>query len=121
MKLADLIRRPQLDYRFLAPVDEGRPALPDDVIEQVELSIKYEGYIKKQLAQAEEFSRMERMLLPEDMDYHQITGIRLEAREKLDKVRPRSLGQASRISGVSPADISVLMIWLESHGRKQHD
>jgi tRNA uridine 5-carboxymethylaminomethyl modification enzyme len=121
VKLADLIRRPQLDYRFLAPVDEGRPALPDDVIEQVELSIKYEGYIKKQLAQAEEFSRMERMLLPEDMDYHQITGIRLEAREKLDKVRPRSLGQASRISGVSPADISVLMIWLESHGRKQHD
>ena len=121
VKLADLIRRPQLDYRMLAPVDEGRPSLPDDVIEQVELSIKYEGYIKKQLAQVEELSRLEQMLLPEDMDYYQVTGIRLEAKEKLTKIRPRSMGQASRISGVSPADISVLTIWLESHGRQRHE
>ncbi len=121
VKLAELIRRPQLDYLSLALVDEGRPVLPADVVEQVELSIKYEGYIKKQLAQAEELSRIERILLPEDMDYQKVAGIRLEAREKLSSIRPRSLGQASRISGVSPADISVLMIWLESHGRKAHD
>lgn len=121
VNLAELIRRPQLDYLSLAPVDESRPELPADVVEQVELSIKYEGYIKKQLAQAEELSRIERILLPEDMDYQKVAGIRLEAQEKLSSIRPRSLGQASRISGVSPADISVLMIWLESHGRKGHD
>ncbi len=111
--LADLIRRPQLDYKMLADFDIARPELPKAVWYQAEISLKYEGYIKRQLKQVEEFTRMEERKLPEDIDYSEVTGLRLEAREKLERIRPHSFGQASRISGVSPADISVLMVWLE--------
>lgn len=114
--LAELIRRPQLDYAALAAFDPERPALPKPVWYEAEISLKYDGYIKRQLKQVEEFSRMEKKLLPDDIDYDEVAGLRLEAREKLKRIRPRSFGQASRISGVSPADISVLMIWME--GRK---
>ena len=111
--LAELIRRPQLDYIALEPFDPGRPELPRPVWYETEISLKYDGYIKRQLKQVEEFTRMEKKLLPDDIDYDEVAGLRLEAREKLKKIRPRSFGQASRISGVSPADISVLMIWME--------
>ena len=114
--LAELIRRPQLDYLALAPFDPERPELPRPVWYEAEISLKYDGYIKRQLKQVDEFTRMEKKLLPDDIDYDEVAGLRLEAREKLRKIRPRSFGQASRISGVSPADISVLMIWME--GRK---
>ena len=114
--LAELIRRPQLDYLALAPFDPERPELPKPVWYEAEISLKYDGYIKRQLKQVDEFTRMEKKLLPDDIDYDEVAGLRLEAREKLRKIRPRSFGQASRISGVSPADISVLMIWME--GRK---
>lgn len=116
VSLADLIRRPQLSYIELAPFDENRPELPRPVWYQAEIRLKYEGYIKRQLKQVEEFARMEKRKLPDDIDYDAVTGLRLEAREKLKKIRPASFGQASRISGVSPADISVLMVYLE--GRK---
>lgn len=112
-KLSQLIRRPQLSYEGLAPFDEGRPKLSDEVKEQVELSIKYEGYIKIQLEQIESMRRLEKRALPKDVDYSEIRGLRLEAAEKLNKIKPVSVGQASRISGVNPADISVLLIWLE--------
>ena len=118
-KLADLIRRPQLGYRELAAFDPERPDLPDRIAEQVETEIKYEGYIKKQLDQVERMQKLEQTRLEEDLDYSAIQGLRLEAREKLSRVRPHSLGQASRISGVSPADISVLIIYLEQQGRQQ--
>ncbi len=111
--LIALLRRPQLHYDDLAPFDPGRPSLPADVTEQVEISVKYEGYIQRQMRQVEEFQRMESHLLPPDLNYAGIQGLRLEAREKLDAVRPLNLGQASRISGVSPADIAALMIYLE--------
>ncbi len=111
--LADLIRRPQLSYEGLRPFDPERPALPRPVWYQAEISLKYEGYIKRQLKQVEDFASMENRLLPDDIDYDDVTGLRLEAREKLKKIRPHSFGQASRISGVSPADISVLMVWME--------
>ena len=114
--LAELIRRPQLDYLALAPFDPERPELPRPVWYEAEISLKYDGYIKRQLKQVDEFTRMEKKLLPDDIDYDEVAGLRLEAREKLNRIRPRSFGQASRISGVSPADISVLMIWME--GRK---
>ena len=114
IKLSELIKRPELDYEKLAPADPDRPELPYDVAEEAEIKLKYEGYIKRQLAQAEQFRKMEEKLLPDDIDYDQIYGLRIEARQKLNKIRPKSLGQASRISGVSPADISVLIIWLES-------
>lgn len=113
ISLAELIRRPQLGYECLAPFDPDRPELPRPVWYAAEISLKYEGYIKRQLKQVEEFARMEKKLLPDDIDYDTVTGLRLEAREKLKKIRPHSFGQASRISGVSPADISVLMIWME--------
>lgn len=113
-KLADLLRRPQLTYKELAPFDPQRPVFSDAVCEQVEVEIKYEGYIKRQLSQIAEMRRLEQKLLPAGIDYEQIKGIRLEAREKLQKIRPLNIGQASRISGVSPADISVLLIWLEA-------
>lgn len=111
-KLADLVRRPQLNYNDLAIFDETRPDLPTDVREQVELQIKYEGYIEKQLAQIEQMRKLESEKLPENADYSQIHGLRLEAAEKLNKIQPLSIGQASRISGVSPADISLLAVWL---------
>ena len=115
--LAELIRRPQLSYADLAGFDSGRPALPRAVWEQVEIRLKYDGYIKRQLRQVAEFSRMEERLLPEDIDYNGINGLRLEAREKLQRIRPRSFGQAGRISGVSPADIAALMVYLEGRGK----
>jgi len=118
--LAELIRRPQLSYGALAEVDAARPDLPADVAEQVELDVKYEGYIRKQVQQVEQMKKLERVLLPDDLDYAGLKGIRLEAREKLAKVRPRSVGQASRISGVNPADISVLLIYLEKRGGAPH-
>ena len=108
-----LLRRPQLHYDELAPFDPTRPDLPADVAEQVEISVKYEGYIQRQQKQVEDFRKMERRKLPADLDYSAIQGLRLEAREKLSAVRPLDLGQASRISGVSPADVTALMIWLE--------
>ncbi|MCC8048734.1 MAG: tRNA uridine-5-carboxymethylaminomethyl(34) synthesis enzyme MnmG [Oscillospiraceae bacterium] len=110
--LAELIRRPQIGYADLAPFDPERPELPRQVREQVEIELKYAGYIRRQLRQVEEFSRMEERRLPEDIDYSAITGLRLEARQKLSRVRPVSLGQAGRISGVSPADLAALMVWL---------
>ncbi|XOQ46171.1 MAG: tRNA uridine 5-carboxymethylaminomethyl modification enzyme MnmG [Thermocaproicibacter melissae] len=112
VRLADLIRRPQLNYEVLAPVDPGRPNLPQAVFENVEIELKYEGYIKRQKAQIEEMRRLEGKRLPEDIDYTKLTGLRKEAQERLQEVRPASVGQASRIYGVSPADISVLLIWL---------
>ena len=112
-KLGELIRRPQVSYQDLAPFDPQRPTLPAAVAEEAEILLKYEGYIKKQQLEVEQMRRLEARLLPEDTDYASITGLRLEAAEKLGKIRPRSVGQASRISGVSPADISVLFIWLE--------
>ena len=112
VKLVDLIKRPQLSYEALKEIDTDRPDLNPNIFEQIEVEVKYEGYIKKQLAQVEQMRRMETKLLPPDLDYRTITGLRLEAQEKLNKVHPSNLGQASRISGVSPADISVLVIWL---------
>ncbi len=111
---SDLIRRPQLTYQDLAPFDTERPPLADEVTEQVEIQIKYEGYIQKQLMQVEQMRKLESRLLPEDICYEQVRGLRLEAIEKLQRVRPYNIGQASRISGVSPADISVLLIYLSS-------
>ena len=111
--LIALLRRPQLHYGELAPFDPDRPALPPDVAEQVEISVKYEGYIQRQQKQVEDFRKMERHKLPAELDYQSIQGLRLEAREKLAAVRPLDLGQASRISGVSPADVTALMIYLE--------
>lgn len=115
-RLIDLIKRPQLDYESLADFDKDRPNLPKEVFEQVEIEIKYEGYIRRQLAQAQEMRRLEAKKLDENTDYTTITGLRMEAQEKLNKVKPKSIGQASRISGVSPADISVLMIYLKKNG-----
>ena len=112
--LAELIRRPQIGYRDTAAFDPKRPALPKAVWQQAEIRLKYDGYIKRQLRQIEEFSRLEDRKLPADIDYAAITGLRLEAREKLEKIRPENFGQAGRISGVSPADISVLMVYMEN-------
>ena len=112
--LAELLRRPQICYADLAEFDPARPALPRAVTEQVEIRLKYDGYIKRQLRQVEDFARMEAKKLPPDLDYAAIAGLRLEAREKLEKIRPENFGQASRISGVSPADISVLMVYMET-------
>ncbi|MBQ8766996.1 MAG: tRNA uridine-5-carboxymethylaminomethyl(34) synthesis enzyme MnmG [Clostridia bacterium] len=112
IRLAELIKRPQLDYECLAPYDKTRPELPADVFEQVEIDLKYEGYIKRQQAKVDEMRRLEVKKIPEDLDYDDVYSLRLEAREKLKKVRPESVGQASRISGVSPSDISVLLMHL---------
>lgn len=112
-RLSELLKRPQITYADLAPFDPNRPELPEDVIEQVEIEIKYEGYIRKQLAQVEQMHRLEEKKIPEDIDYKAIHGLRLEAIEKLNRVRPMNIGQASRISGVSPADVSVLLIYIQ--------
>ena len=120
-KLADLLKRPQITYRDLTPVDKDRPRYPEAVFQDVEIQLKYEGYIKRQLADIEEARRLERKRLPQDVDYSQIKGLRLEAGEKLNKVKPENIGQAGRISGVSPADISVLLIWLSAKEREQHN
>ena len=118
IRLYELLKRPQLNYKVLAAVDTNRPDLPDAIFEQVEIAIKYDGYIKKQLAQVEQMRKLEQKRLPADVDYKELTGLRLEAQEKLSAVRPQNIGQASRISGVSPADISVLLIWL---AKRSHD
>ena len=115
--MADLIRRPELGYEKLAAIDPGRPDLPSDIRESVEISIRYEGYIRRQKAQVEQFKRMENRRLPEDLDYQAISALRIEARQKLGQARPLNLGQASRISGVSPADITALMIYLENRAK----
>ena len=116
VRLADLLRRPELSYGDLAPFDENRPELPDSVGAEVQIQLKYAGYLTRQERQVAEFRREEGRLLPENLDYNAIGGLRLEARQKLSEIRPLSLGQAGRISGVSPADLAVLMIWLEQNG-----
>ena len=110
--LAELITRPELTYEMLAPIDKNRPELPCDVTEQVEIELKYEGYIRRQMSQVTQFKKMEHKRIPADIDYDAIPSIRIEARQKLKQVRPENVGQASRISGVSPADISVLLVYL---------
>lgn len=115
--IADLIRRPELHYNILAPIDENRPQIPEEVAEQVDINIKYDGYIKRQMRQVEQFKKMEKKKIPEDIDYNDVKSLRIEAVQKLSAQRPVSIGQASRISGVSPADISVLLVYLESMRR----
>ncbi|MBR6826514.1 MAG: tRNA uridine-5-carboxymethylaminomethyl(34) synthesis enzyme MnmG, partial [Oscillospiraceae bacterium] len=120
-RMVDLLRRPELDYKCLAPFDPDRPSLPPEVCSQVEIRVKYQGYLARQEKQIAEFAKAEARLLPETVDYHHIEGLRLEARQKLSEIRPRSIGQASRISGVSPSDIGVLLIWLGSHGESSSE
>ena len=112
--LAELIRRPELSYEAIASLDKERQELPWDVKEQVDINIKYDGYIRRQLKQVEQFKKLEARKIPEDLDYEQIGSLRIEARQKLEAYRPISIGQASRIAGVSPADISVLLVYLSS-------
>ena len=116
VRLADLLRRPELDYEALTEIDCDRPEYPQSVFENVEIELKYEGYIRRQKADIAEMRRLEQKLLPKKINYAEISGLRTEAQEKLQKVRPANIGQASRISGVSPADISVLLIWLAKNG-----
>lgn len=116
--VAELIRRPELTYEDAAPIDKNRPELPWDVKQQVEINLKYEGYIKRQMKQVEQFKKLEAKKIPEDLDYEKVGSLRIEARQKLEAYRPISIGQASRISGVSPADISVLLVYLEQYRRK---
>ena len=118
--LIALLRRPQLTYDDLRDFDAGCRAFPPALAESVEIAVKYEGYIRRQMAEVEEFTRLESRLLPEELDYSSIDGLRLEAREKLAAIRPRSLGQAGRISGVSPADLAALMIFLEKEKRHEN-
>lgn len=117
--LADLLKRPELSYDILAPIDEDRQNLPEDVCEQVNISLKYEGYITRQQKQVAQYQKLENRKIPEDIDYTQVNSLRKEAVQKLDDLRPTSVGQASRISGVSPADISVLLIYLEHYNQKK--
>lgn len=120
LTLAELLRRPELNYEKLADLDKDRPKLRKDIIDNVEIEIKYEGYIKKQEIQIRQYKKLENRVLSKDLDYKKIDGLRLEAREKLSDIRPESIGQAGRITGVSPADINVLLIYLESQ-RRRHD
>ena len=119
VKLSELLKRTELNYKALAEIDENRPELEKQVQNEVEIMVKYEGYIEMQKKQVESFKKMEKKLLPEDINYEEIKGLRLEARQKLNKIKPYSIGQASRISGVSPADISVLLIFLEQYNRNK--
>ena len=121
VKLADLLKRPQITYQDLESVDKERPDFPQAVLENVEIELKYEGYIKRQKADIAEMRRLEQKALPGDVDYSQVQGLRLEAGEKLNRVKPENIGQAGRISGVSPADISVLLIWLAARERGQRE
>lgn len=116
--LSELLRRPELTYELLAPLDTNRPVLPESVIEQVEINIKYDGYISRQLKQVEQFKKLENKRIPEELDYNEVHSLRIEAKQKLSKFRPASIGQASRISGVSPADISVLMVYLMQYNQR---
>jgi tRNA uridine 5-carboxymethylaminomethyl modification enzyme len=115
IKLSELIRRPELNYQCLAPIDPGRKSLPYDVAEQVNINIKYDGYIKRQQRQVEQFKKLEDKRIPEDINYDDVHSLRIEAKQKLMEIRPASIGQASRISGVSPADISVLLVYLQAN------
>ena len=117
-RMSDLLCRPGLSYENLGVADTERPTLTRAEAEQAEVTLKYEGYIEKQYAQVRQAQKLEGKLLPEDMDYEGLKGLRLEARQKLSQIRPRNIGQASRISGVSPADVSVLLIYLEQRGRE---
>jgi len=119
--LAEIICRPELSYESISVIDKNRPVLSDAVIEQVNISIKYEGYIERQIRQVEQFKKMEKRLIPKELDYEKISGLRIEARQKLSAYKPVSIGQASRISGVSPADISVLLVYLEQYAKKCGD
>ena len=121
VRMIDLLKRPQIDYKCLESLDTGRPNISESIFSQVETEIKYEGYIKKQIAQVEQMRKLESKKLPTDVDYKTIIGLRLEAQEKLNKVKPFNIGQASRISGVSPADISVLLIWLAQRKNRKAD
>lgn len=121
VRMIDLLKRPQIDYKCLETLDTGRPNISESIFSQVETEIKYEGYIKKQIAQVEQMRRLESKKIPTDVDYKTIIGLRLEAQEKLNKVKPLNIGQASRISGVSPADISVLLIWLAQRKNRKSD
>jgi tRNA uridine 5-carboxymethylaminomethyl modification enzyme len=114
-RLADLLRRPNVSYEDIAPFDPGRPQLPLAVTEEVQIQLKYAGYLARQEKQVEQFRKEESRLLPPDLDYEAISGLRLEARQKLSEIRPLSIGQAGRISGVSPADIAVLLIYMEQN------
>ncbi len=118
VRLCDLIKRPQLDYEKLTAVDTTRPEIPNDVLLSAQTELKYDGYIKRQNSAIKELKRLENKRLPEDIDYNSIHGLRLEAREKLSQIKPKNIGQASRVSGVSPADVSVLLIWLEKGSRE---
>ena len=115
IKLSELIRRPELNYQCLAPIDPGRKSLPYDVAEQVNINIKYDGYIKRQQRQVEQFKKLEDKRIPEDINYDEVHSLRIEAKQKLKEIRPASIGQASRISGVSPADVSVLLVYLQAN------
>jgi tRNA uridine 5-carboxymethylaminomethyl modification enzyme len=117
VSLAELIRRPELDYLKIAPIDPDRPEISYDIAEQISINIKYEGYIKRQEKQVEAFKKKESRLIPDDIDYEDVPSLRIEARQKLEKYRPMNIGQASRISGVSPADISVLLVYLASRSK----
>lgn len=119
ISLYELIKRPELDYRRVLPLDEERNTLPDDVIDEIDIMIKYEGYIQKQMEQVEQFKKFEKRLIPAEIDYNDVKNLRTEAIQKLSKARPVNLGQASRISGVSPSDISVLMIYIEQLSREK--
>ena len=111
--MAELLKRTELDYEKLGEIDENRPILTKQEKEEVEIQLKYEGYIKMQEAQVKKFKKLEEKLLPENINYDELNGISLEGRQKLNKFKPRSIGQASRISGVSPADVSVLLVYLQ--------
>lgn len=117
VKLADLIRRPQLSISDIAPFDQNSPDLSEEILDKVETEIKYSGYIKRQMASVKEMHRMENTRLDIDTPYDEIEGLRLEAKEKLKKIKPLNIGQAMGISGVSPADVSVLIIWLQKKGK----
>jgi tRNA uridine 5-carboxymethylaminomethyl modification enzyme len=121
VSLEKLLRRPEISYTDLQFFADDLPKIKPDVQEQIEIQVKYKGYIERQEAQVEQFRKMEEKKIPEELDYDQLDNLRLEAREKLNKIKPLSIGQASRISGVSPADISALMIYLEQYNRKNKD
>ena len=115
ISLAELIRRPELDYERIAPIDHDRPTVTRAEGEQISINIKYEGYIQRQKKQVEAFKKKEEKIIPENFDYEKVPSLRIEARQKLEKYRPANIGQASRISGVSPSDISVLLVYMAAH------
>ena len=117
--MAELIKRPEIKYEYLVEIDTDRPKLSKEVTDQVEINLKYDGYIKRQMKQVEQFKKLENKKIPQDLDYKEIGSLRAEAVQKLEAYRPLSIGQASRISGVSPADISVILIYLEQRNHRK--